>query len=178
MEMEINSETDKKQEQHKKTPIKSLPEFKKTYEQLRKKYNLPEYSFLNENFEIEILCELETELLLKRIRKQLTDKISSGLRITEMLINPQNGPMFIFNVVRSFNVDDKSLVNELYKKFAEFEIEAFSLETKYDEKKEAEFIRTVCKEWPEISENLEKINKSMKIGFKKDLKANEKSYFG
>ena len=168
---------ERKQETHKKI-MKSLPQFKQTYEFFRKKYSLPEYEFMNETFEIEILCEIETELFLKRIRKQVAEKISAGLRTLEMFLNAQNAPLFVFNIIKSFDASDKEVINGLYRMFAEFEIEAFSLENKYDEKKEAEFIKKVCSKWQNITEDMSKINEAMFIGFKKDPKSNEKSYFG
>jgi hypothetical protein len=133
---------------------------------------------MNENFEIEVLCELETELLLKRIRKQINDKVSSGLRAMEMFLNPQNAPLFVYSVVKSFISEDKEIIMKLYKIFAGYEIESFDLENNYNEKKEAEFIKKVCSEWKEIIQDMNKIQKAMELGFKKDSKVNEKSYFG
>ena len=155
-----------------------LKKLKESYSFLEKKYNLPEFKFLNENFEIEQISSEDTELLLKRIRKQMTEKISSGLRALEMFLNPQNSPLFIFNILKSFSQSDKELIQELYKKFSWFEIEAFGLENSYNEEKEAQFIRDVSKEWKEISYDFNKLYETMKIGHKQDSKKNEKSYLG
>jgi len=155
-----------------------LQKFRKEYQLLQEKYKLPELKFLNDNFEIENIFVEGSELFIKRIRKQMTEKISSGLRALEMLMNPQNTPVFIFNIIKSFSASDKENVRELYKKFTEFEIEAFGLENLYDEKKEVEFIKKVAGEWKEISESLNKLYQAMKSGHKQDSKKDEKSYFG
>jgi hypothetical protein len=133
---------------------------------------------MNENFEIETIPSEETELFLKRIRKNMTEKISSGLRAMEMFLNPQPTPIFLFKIIKSFSSDDKAIIEELYHKFTFFEIEAFGLENCYDEKKEAEFIRQVAKDWNEISKDLDKIYHSMKLYNKTENKKSEKSYFG
>lgn len=157
---------------------KQLERLKSDYNALQKKYCLPDFNFLNQNFDIEILAEDESEILLKRIRKNITEKISSGLRALEMFLNPQNAPVFIFKVIKTFSSTDKIIIESLYHKFAEYEIEAFGLENSYDEKKEAEFIKNVCADWKETSEDFDRIYKSMKANFKKEVKKSDKSYLG
>jgi hypothetical protein len=170
--MEENK-THEKQKEH-----NDLKKIKEKYKSFQEKYSLPDFKFLNENFEIENVLSEETEIFIKRIRKQMTEKISVGLRALEMFTNPQNSPIFIFNIIKSFSASDKELINELYKKFSEFEIDAFGLENSYDEKKEVEFIKRISGEWTEISGDFDKIYRAMKSGHKQDSKKNEKSYFG
>ena len=152
--------------------------FKAKYEVFRKTNSLPDFEFMNENFEIENLACEETELLAKKIRKQMMEKISSSFRALEMFKNPQSAPLFIFSVLKSFSPADKDNIDSLYNKFADLEIEAFGLETGYDEKKELDFIKKVCKDWEEISKDFNKIYESMKLGHKPDSKKQTKSYFG
>lgn len=151
---------------------------KEHYSVLQSKYALPDFQYLNENFDIESLASNETEMPLKKIRKQITEKVSSGLRALEMFLNPQNAPLFIFTIIKSFSQTDKEIINEVYHQFAEFEIEAFGLETVYSEKKEAEFIKKVCVSWKDISADFNRIYDSMKVNFRKESKKQEKSYFG
>jgi len=165
-------------EEHKEKKKSKLDLLKEQYKPLQNKYSLPEFKILNENFEIETLAGEETEVLLKRIRKHLTEKISAGLRALEMFLNPQNAPIFIFKVIKSFTSTDKEVLDRTYNKFAGFEIEAFGLENDYDEKKEAEFIKKVCGEWKEICEDFNRIYSSMKLSYKKESKKHDKSYFG
>lgn len=159
-------------------PDSDLKKLKERCAELQKEHGLPSFEFLNENFDIELIQSEGSELLIKRIRKQILDKISSGIRAVEMFINPQNAPIFIFNVIKSFNQTDKDILNLLYNKFAEFEIEAFGLDSTYNEKKELEFIKRVCADWPDICKDFERIYNSMRINYKKESKKNEKSYLG
>ena len=156
----------------------NLEEIRSQYKKIQSKYDLPDFEVLNENFEIECLFQEETELLVKKIRKQIMEKVSSGLRALEMFLNPQNAPMFIFSVIKSFSSSDKKVIEELYAQFAEFEIEAFGLENIYNEEGEAALVKKICKEWPGISKEFDIIYKSMKINYKKASKKNEKSYLG
>ena len=111
-----------------------LTKLKKEYEIIKKKYALPDFKFMNETFEIETIPSEDTELFLKRIRKNITEKISSGLRAMEMFLNPQPTPIFLFKIIKAFSSDDKVIIEELYHKFTYFEIEAFGLENCYVEK--------------------------------------------
>ena len=94
-------------------------------------------------------------------------------------MNPQNAPMFIFNIIKSFTSFENELIKKAYNQLAGFEVDFFELEIIYDERKEAEFIKKVAKEWPEINGILIKIHSSMKTGYSKEAsKKTSKSYVG
>lgn len=155
-----------------------LKKIKKEYETFRLKYGLPVFSFMNENFEIENIDVGETELFVKKMRKHITEKIFYILRSLEVFINAQNAPLFMFDIIKSMTAVEKEHIRELYKRMAQYEIEAFGLEAKYDEKKEAEFIRKFCGDWKSASEDLVQIYGFMKDGYKKQGKKQDKSYVG
>lgn len=156
----------------------NIRKLKDNYELYRKKYGFMDFKFINDNFEIENIDSEETELFLKQIRKHMTEKIFYILRTLETFMNPQNAPMFIFNIIKYFSESEKELIQELYKKMAKYEIHAFGLEAVYDEKREADFIKKVSLEWKEISVDLDKLYIAMMGNHEKDSKKTTKSYFG
>src|SRR3989338_5772892 len=87
-----------------------LNELKKRYKAVQDKYKLPDFSYLNENFEIEKLAESETELLLREIREIILEKAVAYLRFIEMLLNPSNAPMFFFSLVKGLSADDRKVI--------------------------------------------------------------------
>ena len=105
----------------------NLENLKKQYFLMQKKYRLPDFKFLNETFEIENIEIYETELLLKMIRKHITEKVFYILRMLETLINPSNAPMFIFNILKSFNDGEKEMIKTFYERLSKYEVEAFGL---------------------------------------------------
>jgi len=165
-------------EKQNKTEPGNLKKVKAEYEKLRVKYSLPDFAFMNENFEIEGIEAEETALFLKRMRKHMTEKIFFVLRSLEIFLNPQNAPLFMMNIVKFLSPADRELIKELYKQLSEYEIEAFGLEAKYDEKKEADFVKKVCGSWKDFSEDLMKIYAAMRDGNKKLEKKQNKSYVG
>lgn len=156
----------------------NLAALKKEYEKYEKKYKLVSFEKLNEEFDIEKIAEKETDLLLREIRKTIADKIIAYIRFIEVLMNPSNGPMFFFTIVKGINLNDKSLVEKIYKKLASFELDIISLDNSYEEKKEAEFLVRVYKDWQELKEDIEKLVVIMKESWEKQGDKIEKDYFG
>ena len=89
-----------------------LSRLKKEYEKLRKKHNLPSFNELNKDFSIERVCEIETEFLLREIRKYMSDKIFNYLRFVELILNPVNSPMFIFSIMKNIGEEEKRKILE------------------------------------------------------------------
>jgi hypothetical protein len=90
-----------------------LDELKKEYEKHKKKYNLPEFTDLNKLFDIEDVS-IDTEFLLRKIRRSVSEKVAGYLRFIEIILNPSNAPIFFFKLVKKLDNDDK----EAFTKYA------------------------------------------------------------
>jgi len=157
---------------------RKLDRLKKDYETLAKKYKLPDYKTLNEEFDIEKVAEQETDTLLREIRKVIMDKVIAYLRFIELLLNPSQAPMFFFALLKGLDNDDKKLLEELYTKLGKLEIEVIEVDNDYSEKGEAEFIKRISAKWKEVKEGMKKISKSLKLSWEKKTEKKEKSYLG
>ena len=155
-----------------------LEKLKKEYEIIKNNYNLPEFKSLNEDFHIEKIAEVETEILIREVRKFMADKMMNYMRFLENLLNPVNVPMYIFSIIKLLDVEEKKIFSEIYQKLVTKEIEFIELDLEFNEEKEAEFIRDSYKFWQEIKKELLRIMK--KINKKEDNKSeiNNKEYFG
>jgi len=122
--------------------VSSLNELKKEYEKLSDKYNLPEFSKLNEIFDIEEI-DIDTEFLLRKIRRTISDKTTNYLRFIEIILNPSNAPMFFFRLINKLEDNDKTELGKAYELLGNLEIEIISLDLEYNEEKESEFIKRV-----------------------------------
>ncbi len=158
-----------------KSPLNRL---KKEYEKFRKKYSLPKFRVLNEDFDISRVADVETDTLLREIRKAIADKIISYLRFLELFLNSTQSHLFFFFLIKSIEVTDKKLIEEIYIKLGKIEIEIMELDNQYNEKKEAEFIKRIYKEWQEIKNDMNKLISSFKKGWKKKLNKKKGNYFG
>ncbi len=156
----------------------SLNELKKDYEKLRKKYNLPAFKQLNEDFDIEKVSQHDTDCLLREIRKAIMDKVIAYLKFIEMLLNPSNAPIFFFALVKGLTSADKRILEKMYEKIGGFEIEVIALDCRYDERQEAEFIKKIASEWKSISEDMLKLSESLKRNWNQKSRKDERGYFG
>ena len=153
-----------------------LKELKENYENLAKKYSLPDFDELNENFEIGKINR-DNGILLRTIRKVIMEKIVSSLGFVEMLLNPVNAPRMYQSYIRSIDLEDKKRIDKIYLSFADLSMGSLECEIDYSEKNEAELIKKIVAAWNEIKPDFRdifaKIRKPNSVSAKKD-----KSYWG
>lgn len=158
--------------------IETLNVLREKYQLLEKKYSLPDFKRLNEEFDVGKI-EFNEETPLRDIRKGIITKFFSILSFIELLINPTNGSMFYMYLVRGLEAADKEKLKNLFDKLGSIEIESFKLDVKYSEAEEAKFIKQKFDEWgkeikPVLSETIDRLG----INWKKISTKKEKSYFG
>jgi len=143
----------------------------------QKQYQLPEFSELNKQFDVEEI-DVETDFLLRKIRRNIAEKVAGYMRFIEVILNPQNTPLFLFKLIKKLEQKDKEELTKLYEKLGAFEIELVSLDLNYNEKNEAKFINNCFNLFnKEIKTNLLKLTEKMSNG-NDNSKPNGASYFG
>jgi hypothetical protein len=155
-----------------------LAQLRKAYEIFQIKYDLPPFEKLNEDFQIEKAAELETDLVLREIRRYVTDKFFNYLRFIESILTPVNAPMFVFAITKTLGVKDREKLIELYKKIAKVDIDLIELDIEYSEKKEANAIKKYYEMWQEIKKELLEIVEVIKKNWDTKIGEDTKSYFG
>lgn len=158
--------------------VEGLSELKEDYNKLQKKYDLPSFEELNEDFQIEKISEAETDFLIREVRKLMSDKFSNYLRMIEAFLNPVSVPMFVFSIVKKLGTEEKNKLSEAYKTLAKLEIDLIELDVKFSEEKEVAFIKNAYAKWKNIQLELLGVVSSMKNNFENKFKVNGKSYFG
>lgn len=124
------------------TPDNPIIELIDKFKPLQEKYQLPEFSKLNELFDIEDI-DPESEFLLRKIRRTLAEKMASYLRFTEIIINPSNAPMFFFKIIKKLTPEDKEAISKIYEDLGTSELKMLSLDIEYNEENEANFIKEI-----------------------------------
>jgi hypothetical protein len=153
-------------------------DFKKDYEIIREKYNLPSFQEMNENFQIEKVIECETEFLIKEIRKNVSEKFSNYLRFVEILLHPVSAPIFVFSVLKAMTLDEKNKLTKAYTELAKLEISAIKLDLVFSEEKEAEFIKDSYEIWKRIREDILEVIEIIEKNWDNKIEVNNKGYFG
>ena len=159
------------------TEKSKLKKLKEEYSKIQEKYELPNFSKLNEDFRIEKTAQTETDFLVREIRESMGETLENFLRFVEAILNPVNVPMFLFPIIKSLNVEEKNKLSEIYKKLSKLEIDSMKL-IDYSEKKEAEFIKNSYKIWQEIKKDFVKIIEAVENKTEAKVEKSEKGYFG
>ncbi len=155
-----------------------LEKLKKNYKDIQKKYSLPEFEDLNKYFGIEKVADVETDYLIREIRRYISEKLYSYLRFTETLLNPANAPIWIFSVIKTMDENQKSKISEIYKKLAENELKLFEIDLNFSEESEANFIKEGYRLWIEIKKELSDFLNNVKSNWDNKFEVNNKGYFG
>ncbi|MDP3881908.1 MAG: hypothetical protein Q8Q31_03460 [Nanoarchaeota archaeon] len=154
-----------------------LKELKKEYSELEKKYKLPSFDKINEDFEIEKI-NAESDFLLRIIRKLMMDKIVGFLNFFERVTsNPASLPKVYYQFIKAIDVEDKKEADKIYSMLGDLSLIAFEREIEVSEKGEAELIKKIYSEWNASKVSLMKLAKKMR-STESNVSKKEKSYFG
>ena len=155
-----------------------LNTLKKEYKKIRSKYALPEFQELNENFSVEKIADYETDILIREIRRFMSDKFSSYIKIIENILNPVSAPLFVFSVTNSLSEEEKKRLTKIYEILAKLEIKMVNLDLEFSEKKEADFIKSSLKMWKEMRKDLLKITARVVEDFDNEAELKKSDYLG
>ena len=156
----------------------NLEEFKKDYLIVQEKYFLPTFEEFNQDFHIEKLVEVETDYLVREVRKMIVDKFANYLRFVEAFLHPTNAPMFVLSLVKLIDVETKKKLVNIYGKLAKSEMKAVELDLNFSEEKDVEFIKNSYKLWQEIKKDLLVFVGKIERDWDIKPEVNGKNYFG
>ncbi len=155
-----------------------LSDFEKDYAKLEKKYGLPSFQKINEDFEIDKI-ERETRYVLRLIRKVMMEKIINSITFLEMLLNPINTPRIYFAYAHGMSAEDRKEIERLYQTLGKLSIISLDAEVDYIEKREAELIKQINNTWHSLKPGFRTILKHMQQpNGASNVAKKEKSYFG
>jgi hypothetical protein len=125
---------------------------KETYNKLKAKLKLPEFSELDHEFEISSIDE--EGFPLRHIRRKMVDKIEVYSAILGDIIQPNAESITNLRECRIFGDDEKGRIYEMFKKLISFKRLSHEADLILDDKKDAEFIIDAFKRWKELKAEL------------------------
>jgi len=155
-----------------------LKVLKEDYKKLQKKHNLPSFDELNKDFQIEKAADIETDYLLREVRRFIAEKFSDYLKFIESILHPINVPIFVFSFIRTLRAEEKNKLMEVYKELAKREIEIIELDIDFNEEKEARFINESYKLWQGVKKDILDVINRIKNNWDNKFEVNNKGYFG
>ena len=156
----------------------NLNKIKKDFKKIGKKYKLPKFEELAREFDIEKIAEKETSFLLRDVRRAINEKISAYLHLFETLINPSSPPLFIFSILKNLEEKEQKIMKEIYSKLVKFQLKVLGLDTIYNEKEEAQFIKNVYHEWQKLKIQIHSLFEGFDKKFRENNTSVKKGYLG
>ena len=155
-----------------------LERIKGQYAVLQKKYKLPSFDELNNDFDIEKLQERESDHLLKLVRMTIIEKVAAIVRFLEVFLNPSEAPtpLFIYALLKNTKIEVRKEIEVLYKELSRVELSSISLDIDHDEKEEAIFVAEFYKMWLRDKTKLKEITMKLGMNWNKDSKV--RNYLG
>lgn len=149
---------------------------KEKYEEIKKKYKLPDYEEINSEFEIEIIEK--PIFLMSDINKRINEKLDYYLHIFENILNPE-GSLASMHECKVIGENTKKEINLIYKRMMFLKRSHDLVSINNQEKELGEFVSEFLKEWKEIKIKLLKIMAMLKDEWEKSEGKKESfSYFG
>ena len=158
--------------------VRNLKDVEADYVKLEKKFDLPKFDKLIEDFDSDKILEKEDGILIRDVRRTINDKLSAYLHLFETLVSPSSPPLFVLTFLKNTSDADKKLIKEIYKELSKIQITNMKLDTIFDEKKEAEFIKNSFAKWQSMKKKVYTLFETFECEFERNAETKEKSYFG
>ena len=146
-------------------------ETEKQYNEIRKKYKLPEFKEID--YELELSDLDETKFLVKSIVRRMSEKIEFFTTILDGLLQPDTSNISSIHESRFFDEFEKKEMHDIYRKLMVLSRRTAELSLAANEKDEAEFVNEFFSEWKPIREELKKYLKKMKESWKTETDIKE-----
>jgi hypothetical protein len=138
----------------------------KSYDALKKKFDLPDYDDLDNEFEISLLEE--APFPLRNIRRKIAEKVDFYTRFLEEQLQPE-ATLPLIHECKYFTDEEKSEMFKFYMKLMLICRASAQLGIEEDDKKTAAFIVKTLKEWKEMKLQLSGYVKKVRDAWKKDI---------
>ena len=123
-----------------------LIEFKKVYEEIKKKHSLPSFQDLNIDFDIGRIRR-DSGNLIRDIRRIMMEKIVYYVRLVEVIVNPSQASPIMLMLLKDINSDDKKVIDSVMDSFVELEIASHKLDVLSGVDEESKLVNHINSTW-------------------------------
>ena len=145
---------------------KDLESIEEVYNELCKKYKLPKFKDIDNEFEIS--CFEKGKFLTRNILRTIEEKLELGILVLGSIVHPDGATLSSMYEVRFFTDDEKNDMYHLFKKMMKANREIGELLLGNDEREQAEFVNNFFQEWIVIKKKLKGFIGKMKESWGKD----------
>lgn len=155
-------------------------EIKSQYEKFQKKYDLPNYEKLDEEFELLYIHNIiEIKPVLRFVRRRIADKLNWAIIFLHGIVQPNPSSLVSMEENKFFTDKEKEEIIKILKELASIERKNFVLDLEHKEEDDAKFIKENVKRWEEIKKKLLEYGIKIQEEWKKETNVDKKEhYFG
>jgi len=146
-------------------------EIEKQYSELKKKFKLPEFKEIDNEFELSDLEE--TNFLLRAIMRRISEKLDFYSTVLEEVLQPDASNLYAMHETRYFDDEEKNSMYDLYKRLMSCSRHSIEISIEHNEKDEADFINNFFEEWKPTKADLLKFIKKMRVSWKTEANIKE-----
>ena len=146
-------------------------EIEKQYNELKKKYKLPEFKDID--FELEISDLEETNFLIRAIIRRIAEKLDFYATLLEEVMQPDASNLYAMHETRFFDEHEKKRMYEVYTRLMNLNRQTVEFSLEQNEKNGADFINNFLNEWKELKAELLKFVKKMKESWRAEADIKE-----
>ena len=145
-------------------------ETEKQYNELTKKFKLPNFKELDD--ELELSDMEETKFLLRVIMRRIAEKLDFYATFLGEILQPDSN-LYVMHETRHFDETEKNKIYDVYRKLMEFHRLSIEISLNHDEKEEADYIASFCEEWEGIKKELLIYTRKIKDSWKEEVNIKE-----
>jgi hypothetical protein len=153
-----------------------------TYATYQKKYDLPSYRHLNQEFEFLAIGQLQQiDFPLRFMRRRMTDRIAGLCNFFQTILQPNPGSYILMKESTFFTGDEKQQVQRLLHEIMAFLSKSTILDSTFDEKADAAYIQDLYKFWMRVKPSYRALLEKLEQGWQKkpeQQKQAQNHYFG
>ena len=146
-------------------------ETEKKYNELKKKFTLPEFREIDSEFELSDLEE--TNFLLREIIRRIAEKLDFYSTMLEEILQPDASNLYAMHETRVFDENKKNQMYNLYRRLMDFNRQSIEVSLEHNERDEVEFINNVFQEWKSLKYELLRFVKEMRASWKTETDVKE-----
>lgn len=141
------------------------------YNELKKKYKLPDFGEMDQEFEASSLDD--TNFLLREIARRIAEKFDFYTTMIEEILQPDASNLYALHETRDFSEEEKNQMYDLYRRLMVLNRQSIFISLENDEKNEAEFIGLALSEWKNLKKDILGYVKKMRDSWKTEVDIKE-----
>ena len=159
----------------------SREDFKKLYNYKARKYSLPPFEEIDNEFEIYDLFvsrRVPPTYIIKNTQRFIVERFWGAINFLHNFLFPNQQSLILMEESQKFTEEEKEQISELMKKLTIIARKGAAIDIKNNEKEIAGYINELYKEWLNLKKDITEIADKNLAKWKSESKSEKRDYYG